>query len=250
MRFPILVVAAILISCQNQKKVDSSKISNETIVTDQPPNYLTEFCLQYDISSGLANNSFYGAFGDNYYRIDLYIDSALKYSDCMYYLSGYTSLKGKRVEYTGDLKIVNVNKSNLNLYGFNDSINFYTQIRATYKLTEDKNTKGSGIFSGYFYLNVHLTKDDKIDFNTADWEGDGYSNYIFDGNWYDQSNKVYRCYFGDGKLNIGDLNVGDGCFIPNKKYVMNGWYDFAEIFYSDDSVIMSRIKQLNLRRTE
>jgi hypothetical protein len=249
MRFLVIVIVAVLISCQNQKKVDATKISKETIVADQTPKYLTEFCSKFDISAGLANNSFYGAFGDNYYRIDLHIDSVVKYSDCLYNLYGYTSLKSKKVKYVGNLKIVNVDRSNLNLYGLNDSINFFTQIRATYTLTEDKSSKGSGIFSGYFYLNVHLTKDNKIDFNTADWEGDGYSNYIFDGNWYDQSNKAYRCYFADGKLNIGDLNVGDGCFIPNKKYVMNGWYDFAEIFYSDDSVIMSKIRQLNLSNT-
>jgi hypothetical protein len=187
-----------------------------------------EFCQNYDISIGFDSLALYGAFGNDYYRIDLFIDSVKKTNRCNYLIFGSTTLKNNKVDFSGSLDITKVEKSNFNLYGFNDSTYYFTQIMAEYEFKEIKKSSESGIFTGRFSLNVHLTNNDTIDYKFWEWAGDGYLNYIFDGYWKDSNGKIYRCYFGDGKLDIGDLNVGDGSFVPNEKYILNGWQDFAD----------------------
>ena len=248
-----LITLLLLISCRNPSKDNSikpAKVFPALDTLDQKPlllqnkgrysgdiltDFTKEFCKTYDISTGFDSLALYGAFGNDYYRIDLFIDSVKKTNHCNYQVFGSTKLKNNKVNFSGNLDIIKVEKSNLNLYGFNDLTYYYTLIVANYEFKENIKSSKSGIFTGVFSLNVHLTNSDTIDYKFWEWAGDGYLNYIFDGYWKDNNGKIYRCYFGDGKLDIGDLNVGDGSFVPNKKYIQNGWQDFADYNSVNDS---------------
>lgn len=256
----IIIVTLLVWSCNSKSNKTVNKVEKQLptkVAADSSQNHIVKellqpkekpfteiFCDSIDISKNTGPSSFVGAFGKNYYRIDLKIDSLIKVNKCNYTMYGSTTLKGKTVPYNGELVITNVRKNKTNVYGDENPTYFHTEVFAKYKLVEDKSIIGSGVFTGSFHLGVHLTDDWIIDYDMWEWEGDGYSNYIFDGIWKSQSGKIYDTYFADGKLYVGDLNVGAGEFVPNKKYVKNGWFDYADEYYSDDTVLMKEIEIL------
>ena len=73
-----------------------------------------------------------------------------------------------------------------------------------------------------------MDKKNKLYNNLRDWWEDGYSNFQFQGKWTSSNGTEYFCIFGDGRLkNSGDLDTGDGEFVPNEKYYKYGWSDYA-----------------------
>lgn len=246
----LLIITTLIISCSSpnheskMKAGDVKSIKNNSSdtlrnvkVEKQIPNETSvenditvEFCEKWDISASF-DSSYYGAFGKNYQRIDLIIDSIIKtINPSVYSIWGSTILKGKEVNYVGELRITSVEQSEYDLYGF-QSGSKETTIFANYELIEDKSVSGSGVFNGDFILTIHQNQDGSLDYNTFDWMQDGYSNYIFDGIWLSAKNNKYKTYFADGKLEVGDLNVGAGGFVPNEKYVQYGWQSYMDEYF-------------------
>ena len=234
----LIPLAIIIFSCSEKKKtedqntnsIDSTQVIAEETTFEYKKSIITEkFCLKHDISNSF-DSSYYGAFGNNYQRIDLIIDTIYKLeSPTNYQLEGSTVLKGKQVNYKGTLNIKEVEQENSDLYGMNSG-SFMTTINADYELIEDTLDSGSGVFKGTFSLLIHENKNGELDYNTLDWMQDGYSNYEFNGNWISKKGNKYVTQFADGKLSIGDLNIGDGEFVPNDKYRANGWQSYLEQF--------------------
>ena len=235
--FLILASALLVLSCCEEKstkekhttKIDSTNIKEDTTFEFKTFIITEEFCSNHNISNSF-DSSYYGAFGNNYQRIDLIIDTIYKLENPKKYrLIGSIILKGKQVGYEGNLIITKVAQDNTDLYGMNSG-SYMTNIKAEYELIEDTLDSGSGIFKGTFNLLIHENKHSQLDYNTLDWMQDGYSNYVFNGNWISKKGNKYITQFADGKLTIGDLNGGAGEFIPKKKYQENGWQSYMEQF--------------------
>lgn len=214
---------------QKQKILNSEKKIGETENIKEKVEIITSnFVSSFDISSMILDE-FFGAFGQNFQRIDLRIKSINKKIDSPneYIITGTTLMKNKEVPYEGMIKINNVQKSNLNPYQLDDSINNTIEINADYRFVEDKSISGSGIFQGTLNFTLVLDKDNKLFNDLWEWWGDGYSNFQFKGTWTSSKGTEYKCIFGDGRLeNSGDLDIGDGEFMPNEKYYKYGWEDY------------------------
>lgn len=119
---------SILNSEQKNEQAESAKEKAENITSS--------FISKFDISTMLLEN-YFGAFGENYQRIDLKIKSINKKMDSQneYFLIGSTVLKNKEVPYEGIIKISSVQKSNLNPYQIDDSTNYTIEINANCKFS-------------------------------------------------------------------------------------------------------------------
>ncbi|HNY45237.1 MAG TPA: hypothetical protein PKG96_07475 [Bacilli bacterium] len=230
----ITLIFVFLMSCGN----NSPKTNNE--MKQNPKNEIAEnskekfenitskFISEFDISEMLLDK-YFGAFGQNYQRIDLKVKSINKKIDSPseYILTGTTILKNKEVPFEGVIKINTVKKSNLNPYQIDDSTYYTIEINCNYQFVEDKSISGSGIYQGTLDFTLVLDNENKLHNDLWEWWGDGYSNFQFQGTWTSSKGTEYKCIFGDGRLeNSGDLDIGDGVFMPNEKYYSYGWKDY------------------------
>ena len=144
-----------------------------------------------------------------------------------YKITGWTEMKNKTTPFNGEIIVKDVIRSNFNPYHFCDSTNFTIKIEATYNFIEDKSFSGAGVFKGNLYFTLVLDKENNLHNELWDWMGDGYSNFQYQGIWISPTGEDYKCIFGAGRIeNSGDLDVGDGSFVPNEKYYQYGWADF------------------------
>ena len=214
--------------------------------TEQAPSVKTniteEFCRDFDFSSGFPK-SIFGAFGKNYYRIDMGFDSIEKKDGCTYSIKGSTTLKFKKVSFIGELKITKVVKQPGSMWNENDPNLFMCRAYADYTFTEDQTTSGSGVFKGNFDVLFNITKDNKIYWDEEFALIDGYDNFRFDGQWISPKGNTYQAYFADGRLIVGDLNGGAGEFVPNEKYLEYGWWDYAWMYHANDTALVERMRE-------
>ncbi len=230
----ITLIIILLMSCGNNSPKTNIELKQkqeneiEKNSKEKLENITSKFISEFDISTMLLNK-YFGAFGKNYQRIDLKIKSINKKLDSPseYLLTGTTILKNKEVPYEGLIKINMVEKSNLNPYQIDDSTNYTIKINSNYRLIEDQSISGSGIFQGTLDFVLVLDNENKLYNDLWEWWGDGYSNFQFQGTWTSSKGTEYKCIFGDGRLeNSGDLDIGDGVFVPNEKYYNYGWKDY------------------------
>ena len=236
----IIIIYVFLTSCgNNSQKTNDNEQNHNTLnsarkigeiksINEKNENITSSFVSTFDISSMILNK-FFGAFGQNFQRIDLRLKSINRKIDLPseYVIIGITLLKNKEVPFEGVIKINNVQKSNLNPYQIDDSTNYTIEINADYRFIEDKTISGSGIFQGKLNFTLVLDNENKLYNDLWEWWGDGYSNFQFQGTWTSSKGTEYKCIFGDGRLeNSGDLDVGDGEFVPNEKYYKYGWEDY------------------------
>ena len=221
-----IIDSTIHVEAKNSKTEKDQHANNKKeIISNITLNFVTEF----DISSMMLDTLF-GAFGNNFQRINLMIKSIKKSeSPEKYLVEGCTVMKNKEVNYKGEIDLKNVSESNFNPYNFSDSTNFTIEISASYNFVEDKTNLGYGIFNGNLRFTLVLDKENKLHNDLWEWWGDGYSNFQYQGTWTSDKGDKFKCIFGDGRLeNSGDLDVGDGSFVPNEKYYKYGWADYFD----------------------
>ncbi len=73
-------------------------------------------------------------------------------------------------------------------------------------------------------------------------DADGYSNNLFTGTWSSYGGSMTKpCNWGDYRIpNCGDLDSGDGEFVPNEKYRSKGWQSYVDAM---NAPLDTRVKQ-------
>lgn len=170
-----------------------------------------------------------GYIGTDYQKLSIDIQKVQRKADNQYHVSGITVVKNNRCNFRGTIDIVENREFTHPTYGVDDSMKGQFKRRgcsiAKYKLEEDANQTGSGVFSGYLLFYWYETNDGKFVYDDIDSDSDSYCNNQYAGTWI--SNKIKKskpCAWGQYRVpNSGDLDMGAGDFSVNPKYSKNGW---------------------------
>ena len=178
-----------------------------------------------------------GFIGTNYQRFQIYYSSITKdeKNPNVYYVKGESMVKNNICDFSGTITIIKVveNEQYTGDLTHPTMVNLDStrecEITAHYLFKEDSTEKYTGIFEGDMVSDFYLDINYKAHYDDLMAGADGYSNNQYTGTWtsYDMNTKK-PCNWGDYRIpNSGDLDVGTGNFSPNKKYIKNGWEDFA-----------------------
>jgi hypothetical protein len=188
-------------------------------------------CAKYNVTEFLRTYKDYGTdgvFDVMYQRIQFHFASIKRKegNSCIYIITGFDRLKGLVTPFQGEISIGSIYKNKGNFYesdipGDDKLIEF----SASFIFKEDGSVKGSGVFQGKLYFSVHLNKQGQLSDDLGEYMGDGFYNFVYDGNWTSyKTGKVKRCIWGQGRLfGTGDWDVGDGDRVVNEKYRQYGW---------------------------
>jgi hypothetical protein len=193
-------------------------------------NVTKEFGSKYDFSKFLFTDADYGVDGvydDTFHRIQFAFTKVEKSASdqLLYKVEGADRLKGLITRFNGEIRIIEIIRHEGNIYHPDKtSEDKWIVFKATFELREDKQTKGSGVFKGTLSFGLTFKREKFID-NLWEYEGDGFSNFIYNGSWTSYlTGKSKKCIWGQGKLpDTGDFDSGVGMRVINKKYQNNGW---------------------------
>jgi hypothetical protein len=185
---------------------------------------------KYDFSEFLWTDKEYGIDGvydETFHRIQFAFTKIEKSADnkLIYKVEGADRLKGIVTRFAGEIKFVKIIKHEGNIYHpTKPSDDKWITFETTFEFRENKESKGSGIFRGTFSFDLTFEKGKFID-NLWDYEGDGFSNFIYKGTWTSYLNgKTKKYVLGQGRLpDTGDFDSGVAMRVVNKKYEKNGW---------------------------
>jgi len=98
----------------------------------------------------------------------------------------------------------------------------------SYQLTEDEKLSATGIFKGKVLLCWAISNKGNLEYNDFYEGADPYFNNAFIGTWTSkQTQKTQQVSWAHLRVPCsGDLDIGAGEFIPNKKYLKYGWDEF------------------------
>jgi len=98
----------------------------------------------------------------------------------------------------------------------------------SYQLTEDEKLSATGIFKGKVLLCWAISNKGNLEYNDFYEGADPYFNNAFIGTWTSkQTQKTQQVSWAYYRVPCsGDLDIGAGEFIPNKKYLKYGWDEF------------------------
>ena len=168
-----------------------------------------------------------GFIDTNYQRFDIHFSSLWpgKGPGGYYEVKGKTKVKNTICAFTGYIDVLGArmrNKADFPMYKQG-----YVIVKIT--LSENKSQVGSGIIkgTGKLYFAIDLKGNFVYDGLSVQMS-DGFCNNQFECTWTSyKTGKVKKCNWGDFRIpDCGDLNVGEGEFSVNEKYLQNGWIGF------------------------
>lgn len=187
-----------------------------------------------DFSSVWTSHQDYilGYVGENYQRFYFLIDSIkMDTEDTLHYhVWGKYRIKDRVSCYEGKVRILGeistlpkkyqvdeeVNpQSGTQIYGINSEWN----LKAT-----DMNESIKGKMTSTFYI-----KDGKAVFDDIDHYSDSFCNNQFEGVLSSSTTSEQKCCWGACRIpDCGDLDIGEGEFLPNEKYLTCGWQSYRD----------------------
>lgn len=234
MRLVTFIILSLLIPTIVQSQEDSQKFKAEILKSDYVDKKdIKAEILPFDISGLLtktSNASVFGFIGSDYQRIRIKIASIIKNKDLQdqYFVYGKSMVKENICEFQGLLKITNAfNLKDPDIENVRQGI-----IIGEYTFYENPSQKHVGQFNGIFKLNWYLDKQGQIQYNDLADVADEFSNNEFVGTWASYNGKIIKpCHWGDHRIPMsGDLDVGTGEFVPDNKYIANGWLTYMQAF--------------------
>lgn len=255
-RIKYLVFAFIWLStvCA-QPPSESQKFLTETLSqANLGKEELLSKLINFDYSSLWMKNDklILGFIGDNYQRINIKYHAVIKNGENpnKYYVYGKSRVKSNICIFMGEIELIHIRKisdpEKQQLYEEAKRQNDEEAIRrfsmqeyillAKYQLFEDHNQKGTGTFKGILKTNFYVN-DDMILYNNLEIESDNYSNNQCVGTWTSYMSSIAkRCNWGEYRIPYsGDLDIGAGEFSPNTKYLNNGWENYYNAYFNNDS---------------
>ena len=213
------------------------------------------FCKAHDLSKLLGTyekTGFDGVFDTGYWRIQIHFESVVRDNAdyTVYHVNGASRHRKVITPFSGTIKIKEVIQYDREVYWamdtnadksadeplYSERKSKYTYLTADYFLSEDTNAKFSGRYTGLLTFALHETQNGTLLDNLSDYEGDGFSNFTYNGIWTSyKTRKSKLCIWGEGRLPIPDnVDVGVGEFIISERYQNNGWQRNKDFELSDD----------------
>lgn len=171
-----------------------------------------------------------GFCGDNYQRFYIHWDTIYKQTPRIYRIEGRTRCKD---EYCAVYGITVIDSVYFDWTYFIPELNFRCgEIHGHYTMIALQDDTPVGKLQGEA-IHYFFEKNDTLFYSTSN-EDDAQCGREHRGVWIDmRNNDTLRCNWGDLDIpDCGDLNIGWGCFLVNKKYYDYGWqtlYDSEHI---------------------
>jgi hypothetical protein len=181
--------------------------------------WYSRFCQNHDIAALLANEDVSGLMG--YFDTSgsvIYMHTDTVYRDnrdsCKYHVHGRSLHRGMITPYSGVLQLGNATLFDRAFYWAMDSAmtildkdretafgSRFVSCSGRYRFMEDSSKPYSGVFEGILEFGLHLNPNGTLEDDLADWMGDGFSNFIWQGFWrrYGSTTKT-PCVWGQGQL--------------------------------------------------
>ena len=169
-----------------------------------------------------------GYWGLNYDRLKIHYDSIVKHPAVAnkYLAYGETQFDHKIVFFVGELKITKIEERTDSRYpGMRMGL-----IHGTYKFSENKEQKSSGIYAGRFTSNWLINDSLGVVYDALDYGQPHFKNNQFRGYWksYLTGAKQKSCW-GDYRIpNSAEFDQGRKEFIPDQKHKHKGWDDYIK----------------------
>ena len=173
-----------------------------------------------------------GYVGENYQRFYFLIDSIrMDTEDTLHYhVWGKYRIKDRVSCYEGKVRILGEISTLPKKYQVDEEVNPQsgTQI---YGITSewnlnaiDINERIKGKMISTFYI-----KDGKAVFDDIDHYSDSFCNNQFEGILSSPTTSEQKCCWGACRIpDCGDLDIGEGEFLPNEKYLTYGWQSYHD----------------------
>jgi hypothetical protein len=183
------------------------------------------------------NPSVLGYIGDDHQRLRIVILSAKKdpkQSDT-YNVSGKSMVKNVVRAFAGTMKITKVSSMKMAELDEDykaDMVREAGIVFGEYHFAEDTKLTNTGAFDGFFVTDWIVDRNGRLQYDEVLMGADAYRNNQFTGTWISYRIKTKKpAGWGDSRIPLsGDLDVGDGEFSPNDKYLRNGWQSYRDAY--------------------
>jgi len=174
-----------------------------------------------------------GFIDTNFQRFQIHFTSfrQSKSNPYEYKVAGKSKVKNNICSFTGTITVVAATydtSSLMTLIGFPKYKG--GNITGQVLIYEDKNQPGSGFIKGELNTEIYFDDKGQIHYSALMLVADGFSNNQFKGNWTSyKSGKTKKCNWGDFRIpDSNKFDGGTGDFMPEKKYLDNGWRDYYD----------------------
>jgi hypothetical protein len=163
-----------------------------------------------------------GFIGNNFERLRIKFISVIKnpLDPTEYLIYGKSKVKNNICSFQGKLII----DRSITFNEGDDTLTLFGELSGHYTLFEDQKQPGTGMFKGVFETYFWFEENNEIVYGSLT----GNTNNQFEGNWTNYKTlKSIKCNWGDYRIpDSGDLDIGEGDFIPANKYKNNGWESY------------------------
>lgn len=184
-------------------------------------------------------SSFNGILGNNYARIEIYINPQVERTDSLTFkVTGKSKVKKNICDFTGEIQVKHI-------YDIweraddPDSPDYYLMV-CNYLFKEDEAQYGTGFFKGTYGVYCHIDEDNKkvcLDIDLGG--GDGYNQRNYVGTWQSYKTKaIKRCIWAEHRLPYTfDFDIGDGEIRVNPKYNSPEWEQWKSEYFNPEEKI-------------
>jgi hypothetical protein len=183
------------------------------------------------------NPSVLGYIGNNYQRLRVVILIATKQpgQPDTYNVTGKTMVKNVVRSFTGTMKITktaSTSGADLGEEYKSEQVKESGVVFGEYHFAEDAKLTSTGKFDGAFFTDWIVDKDGRLQYDEVLMGADGYRNNQFAGTWTSYRTKASKpASWGDSRIPVsGGLDMGAGEFLPDEKYVRNGWQGYRDAY--------------------
>jgi len=222
---------------QSPEWIQKLESSNYPEFALEKANLLSKYS-KFNFASAIKPQSeFLGFIEPNYQRLRVYFNSITKSktNPAVYLVKGATVVKGNRCEFSGTLRLTQVREYQSMHYGVDDEyksqgIRKQGVAIGTFRFSEDPKQKHVGVFDGTMLLYWYLDGSGNIQYDDVELGADGYRNNQYVSTWTQYGSKTgKRANWGEYRIPMSDdLDIGDGEFSVNPKYIDNGWRDLQD----------------------
>lgn len=186
------------------------------------------FLAKYDVSQLWTGEGALGFIGAGYQRFQIHFLSMKKDPNdpAVYLVVGKTLVRNRVREFKGEIVVATIVEFPAQ-EGCEGSVKGLTEgvITGRYLFKENPKQTATGIFEGKLTTQFYTDKGGVLHYDDL-WDcSDAYNNNQFVGTWKSYRGTVAeKCNWGDDRIpHSGDLDIGAGEFVPNDKYIKNGW---------------------------
>ena len=203
-------------------------LKNKYLVENEILNEILKYDFSEIISYSKYEHARVGYIGNDYQRIQIHFISVIKNTENPneYFVYGKSKVKNNICEFQGKITF-----ETARFYKYSELENAKSGfIIANYSFFENPKQKHVGYFKGKLKTSFYLNEKGEVLYDDIILGADGYSNNKFVGSWISYSTNIGKpCNWGDFRIPFSEeLDHGAGEFIPDEKYIDNGWNEYLD----------------------